>query len=123
MPSMNHSIQFSGGSEKIDFLVSGRFNEQLGMMQINQDKNTAFNLRAKIEARLTPWLTLSNNLQFATNTYNYPGSGSRGDINTSFVYLGVDALPSYVPVNPDGTFTFRSQLNKDRKSTRLNSSQ
>src|SRR3546814_16585925 len=84
MPSMNHSIQFSGGSEKIDFLVSGRFNEQLGMMQINQDKNTAFNLRAKIEARLTPWLTLSNNLQFATNTYKYPGSGSRGDINTSF---------------------------------------
>src|SRR3546814_16372315 len=81
------------------------------MMQINQDKNTAFNLRAKIEARLTPWLTLSNNLQFATNTYNYPGSGSRGDINTSFVYLGVHALPSYVPVNPDGTFTFRSQLN------------
>src|SRR3546814_10809525 len=108
------------------------------MMQINQDKNTAFNLRAKIEARLTPWLTLSNNLQFATNTYNYPGSGSRGDINTSFVYLGVHALPSYVPVNPDGTFTFRSQLNnygiadgrnlelqygkEDRKSTSLNSS-
>src|SRR3546814_9845554 len=98
---MNQSIQFLGGSEKIDFLVSGRFNEQLGMMQINQDKNTAFNLRAKIEASLTPWLTLSNNLQFATNTYNYPGSGSRGDINTSFVYLGVHALPSYVPATPE----------------------
>jgi len=111
MPSMNHSIQFSGGSEKIDFLVSGRFNQQLGMMQMNQDKNTAYNLRAKIEAKLTPWLTLGNNLQFAANTYNYPGSGSRGAVNTSFVYLGVHALPSYVPVNPDGTFTFRSQLN------------
>src|SRR5690606_317163 len=29
MPSINHSIQFSGGSEKIHFLVSGRFNQQL----------------------------------------------------------------------------------------------
>lgn len=111
MPSMNHSIQFSGGSEKINFLVSGRFNQQLGMMQLNQDKNNAYNLRAKIEAKLTPWLTLGNNLQFAASTYNYPGSGSRGGINTSFVYLGVHALPSYVPVNPDGSFTFRSQLN------------
>src|SRR3546814_15543520 len=47
MPSMNDSIQFSGGSEKIDFLVSGRFNEKLGMMQINQDKKDRKSTRLK----------------------------------------------------------------------------
>ncbi|GAA4301605.1 SusC/RagA family TonB-linked outer membrane protein [Compostibacter hankyongensis] len=111
LPSMSHSLQFTGGSEKIDFLVSGRYYQQLGMMQMNRDKYTAYNLRAKINAHITPWLTLSNNLQFAANTYNYPGDGSNGGPNTAFIYLGVHALPSYVPVNPDGTFTYRSQLN------------
>ena len=111
MPSMSHSLQVSGGSEKIDFAISGRYYQQLGMMRMNRDKYSAYNLRAKVNARLTPWLTISNNIQFAANNYDYPGSGSRGDINTSFVYLGVHALPSYSPVNPDGTFTFRSQLN------------
>lgn len=108
---MSHSLQFSGGSEKIDFLLSGRYYQQSGLMQMNRDKYVAYNLRGKINAHITPWLTISNNIQFAANTYNYPGSGSRGDINTAFVYLGVHALPSYVPVNPDGTFTYRSQLN------------
>ncbi|HEX5554915.1 MAG TPA: TonB-dependent receptor [Chitinophagaceae bacterium] len=111
LPSMNHSLQFSGGSDKVNFLLSGRYYQQSGLMQFHRDKYTAYNLRAKVNAHITPWLTISNNLQFASNTYNYPGSGSRGDVNTAFVYLGVHMLPSYVPVNPDGTFTYRSQLN------------
>lgn len=110
-PSMSHTLRFSGGTDKVDFVLSGRYYQQLGLMQMNRDKYTAYNMRGKINAHITPWLTISNNIQFSSNTYNYPGSGSRGDINTSFVYLGVHMLPSYVPVNPDGTFTYRSQLN------------
>lgn len=111
LPSMSHSLQFSGGTDKVDFLLSGRYYEQLGIMQFDRDKYSAYNLRAKVNAHIKSWLTISNNLQFATNTYNYPGAGSVGDVNTAFVYLGVHMLPSYVPKNPDGTFTYRSQLN------------
>lgn len=111
LPSMSHSLQFSGGTDKIDFLLSGRFYEKSGMMKFSRDKYSAYNLRAKVNAHINSWLTVSNNLQFSTNTYNYPGAGSVGDVNTAFVYLGVHMLPSYVPKNPDGTFTYRSQLN------------
>jgi TonB-linked SusC/RagA family outer membrane protein len=111
LPSMTHSLQFSGGTDKVDFLLSGRFYEQSGIMKFHRDKYTAYDLRAKVNAHINSWLTISDNLQFSTNTYNYPGAGSASDVNTAFVYLGVHMLPSYVPMNPDGTFTYRSQLN------------
>ncbi len=107
LPSMSHSISFSGGTDKVDFLVSGRFYQQQGMMQFNRDRYTDYNLRAKVNAQMTSWLKLSENLQFTTNTYNFPGWG----INTTFVEMGVHALPSYTPANPDGTFTYRTNLN------------
>ncbi len=111
LPSMSHSLQFLGGTDKVDFLLSGRFYEQSGIMKFSRDKYSAYNLRAKVNAHINSWLTISNNLQLSTNTYNYPGAGSVGDVNTAFVYLGVHMLPSYVPKNPDGTFTYRSQIN------------
>ena len=107
LPSMSHSLQFTGGSDKVTFMISGRYYQQLGIMQFNQDKYTAYNLRSKIEAHMNSWLTISDNLQLTSNTYNYPGWG----INNAFQNIGVSTLPSYVPVNPDGTFTYRSGLN------------
>lgn len=106
-PSMSHSLQFSGGTDKIDFLLSGRYYQQLGMYQINRDKYTAYNLHAKINAHMTPWLTISDNLQFSANKYTYPGP----DVNKAFVYLGVHAISPWVPVNPDGTGTYMPSLN------------
>jgi TonB-linked SusC/RagA family outer membrane protein len=107
MPSMNHAISFSGGSENMDYSISGRYYQQKGLMQFNRDQYTAYNVRAKVNARMNSWLRLSENFQFAANTYNFPGWG----INNTFVSMGVHALPSYVPTNPDGTFVYRTGLN------------
>lgn len=107
-PAMSHSLEFSGGSKDVTFMVSGRYYQQKGMIKFLGDKYTAYNLRAKVNAHIKPWLTISNNLQFATNTYNWPGNRPVDEIFTEF---GVHMLPSYVPVNPDGTFTYRSNLN------------
>ncbi len=106
-PAMQHSINLSGGTEKVDFVVSGRFLEQKGMLRVNQDKYNAYNFRAKINAHITPRLTLYTNTQFSADKYTYPGWG----INNNFVSITVHALPSYVPVNPDGTATYRTELN------------
>ncbi len=106
-PSMEHSLRFSGGGDKVNFLLSGRFYEKKGIMQINQDKFSSYNFRAKINAEVTPWLTLLSNTQFNASKYDYPGWG----VSRNFVYLTVHALPSYLPVNPDGTATYRTELN------------
>ncbi|HVU58867.1 MAG TPA: TonB-dependent receptor [Puia sp.] len=107
MPSMNHAVSFSGANDNMDYAISGRYYQQKGLMQFNRDQYTSYNVRAKINAKMTSWLRLSENMQFTGYTYNFPGWG----INNTFVSMGVHALPSYVPTNPDGTFAYRTNLN------------
>ncbi|WP_346237339.1 TonB-dependent receptor [Niabella insulamsoli] len=106
-PSREHSISINGGSEKIDFLISGRMYSKDGVMQINQDRFNSYNFRAKINARISDKLEVFTNTYFNTNKYTYPGWG----YNSNFVSITVHALPSYLPVNPDGTATYRTELN------------
>jgi TonB-linked SusC/RagA family outer membrane protein len=107
MPSMSHSVSFSGGTDNMDYAISGRYYQQKGLMQFNRDQYTSYNVRAKVNAKMTSWLHFSENMQMTAWTYNFPGWG----INNTFVSMGVHALPSYVPTNPDGTFTYRTNLN------------
>ncbi|MBV7532106.1 TonB-dependent receptor [Chitinophaga sp. sic0106] len=107
MPSMEHSLNISGGNDKINYMVSGRAYQKKGMMRIQQDKYNSYNFRAKVEAEVKPWLVLSSNTQLNAYEYTYPGLG----VNDNFVSVSVHALPSYVPVNPDGTATYRTELN------------
>ncbi|MGJ1445175.1 SusC/RagA family TonB-linked outer membrane protein [Sphingobacterium spiritivorum] len=113
-PSQEHALTMTGGTEKIDFYLSGRLYEKKGIMQFNQDKFNSYNLRSKIGAQLSKWLRVSNNSQLNYKNYTFPGwnSGDKPEeSNNNFISTTVHALPSYVPVNPDGTATYRTELN------------
>lgn len=109
--SMEHAMTFSGGTEKIDYYVSGRLYEKGGLMKVNQDKFNSYNLRSRLNAKVTDWLQISNNSQLNYQNYTYPGWNSSSDANNNFISTTVHALPSYVAVNPDGTATYRTELN------------
>ena len=106
-PGMEDHFSISGGTDKVDYLLSGRYYRQEGMYQTYFYKNVydAYNFRAKINAHVNSWLTVSTNTQFGANDYTYPGYSPypTGYYN--------HAMPSYVPTNPDGTFFFRTNLN------------
>lgn len=106
-PSMEHHLSISGGDGKADFLISGRYFEQKGMFQqyLRQDVYHSYNLRAKINIHPTPWMTVYSNTQLASNDYTWPGY----QMNMTGIYN--HAMASYVPKNPDGTFSFRTNLN------------
>lgn len=106
-PAMSHNIQFSGGSDKVTYMISGRYYQQKGLTKFLGDKYTAYNLRAKVDAHINSWLTIDNNLQFAANSYTWPGSRP---VDQIFQQLGVALYPSEVPVNPDGTFAYLNNL-------------
>lgn len=108
-PSMSHNLSISGGNDKVKFLVSGRYFEQKGMYQsyVNTDVYHSYNLRAKVDAKITSWLNMFANLQFAANDYTWPGWGYNGN----YFNFSVHALASYVPTNPDGTYTYITNLN------------
>lgn len=109
--SMEHALTFSGGSEKIDYYISGRLYEKGGLMKVNQDKFNSYNLRSRLNAKVTDWLKISNNTQLNYQNYTYPGWNSGSDANNNFISTTVHALPSYVAQNPDGTATYRTELN------------
>ena len=108
-PSQSHSINLSGGTEKVNFLLSGNFYTKDGIMKINTDKFTSFNFRSKINAQLFPFLKVSNNTSYYDKSYKYYGREGGG--NPNFVYVTVHALPCYAPINPDGTATYNTLKN------------
>lgn len=108
---MEHNLNFSGGNEKIDYYISGRLYEKGGLMKLNQDQFDAYNVRSRINAQVTPWLKVSSNSQLNYQNYTFPGWATNPDNNNNFISTTVHALPSYVPVNPDGTATYRTELN------------
>jgi TonB-linked SusC/RagA family outer membrane protein len=106
-PSMEHNLSFNGGNDKTNYLISGRYYQKRGVMRLNQDVYNGYNFRAKLNTKVTDWFSLNTNTQFNASDYTYPGWG----VNSNFVSVTVHALPSYVPVNPDGTATYRTELN------------
>jgi len=109
--SMEHALSFTGGTEKFDFYISGRMYDKNGIMQINQDEFKSYNFRSKVSGEVAPWLRISNNTQFNYNNYTFPGWNGNANSNNNFISSTVHALPSYLPQNPDGTATYRTELN------------
>lgn len=102
-PATEASVSVSGGSEKASYYVSGLYYFQDGIFEYSPDKFDKFNVRAKGDVHLNSWLTLSNNMDVSSYTYNYPLLAN-GDGNV-WRYLNVQGFPMAVMNNPDGTFT------------------
>lgn len=108
-PSQSHSVNLSGGNEKLNFLLSGNYYTKDGIMKINTDNFTSFNFRSKISAQLFPFMKVTNNTSYYDKKYSYYGREGGG--NPNFVYVTVHALPAYAPINPDGTATYNTLKN------------
>lgn len=108
-PSQQHNLNLSGGTEKVNYFLSGSAFAKDGIMKVNTDKFTSYTLRTKVNAQLTPWLKVSNNTQYFDSKYKYPGI--EGGANENFVGVTVHALPIYAPRNPDGTATYNTLKN------------
>src|SRR5699024_8125732 len=69
--------------------------------KINPDIYKGQNLRAKVEAELFPWLKLTNSASFYHYKYNFGRYNAFSPMNSVYEYFS----PSYLPLNPDGTYT------------------
>jgi TonB-linked SusC/RagA family outer membrane protein len=108
-PSKQHNLNVSGGTDKVNYFLSGSVFQKDGIMRINTDRFNSYTLRTKVNAQLTPWLKVSNNTQYFDSKYKYPGL--EGGANSNFVAITVHALPVYAPRNPDGTATYNTLKN------------
>ena len=63
--SQNLQLTASGGSEKVQYLMSAGYYKQDGIVIYNNDKYQRFNFRTNINANLTDRLTIGTNLQLS----------------------------------------------------------
>jgi TonB-linked SusC/RagA family outer membrane protein len=101
-PATDNALSISGSNQNADFYISGRYYNQGGVFRYNPDNFTRVNLRMKGDINLTPWFTLSDNVDFNTYKYTYPV-----DNNMTPVWRNMDAAtnPLATMFNPDGTLT------------------
>ena len=108
-PETEHNISVRGGTDKVKYFVSGRYLYREGLFNNEgEDKFNGFNLRSKIDAKLTNWLTYSNSLSFERQLYAYGGyweqDGLQGNNDTGILWNFTQNVgPMLTPWNPDGT--------------------
>ena len=113
-PETEHNITVSGGNNKMDYYVSGRYLYREGLFnQYAEDIFDSFSFRAKVNAKVTPWLRYSLNYSLERTKYDYGGfwqQDGAGD-HTSADGILYDATrnlaPFFVPYNPDGTINIQ----------------
>ena len=71
-PSYNHNVSISGGTERLNYRVSGTFQSTEGLLKFGQDKMNRYNLDAKIGARLTDWARLNFSTKWIREDYTRP---------------------------------------------------
>ncbi|MBO4943683.1 MAG: TonB-dependent receptor [Muribaculaceae bacterium] len=70
--AMIHNVSVSGKTEKVNYYLSGSYNKQDGMFRKGNDIYNRYNLRTKLDFKLTDWWTLGANLGYITSDYDYP---------------------------------------------------
>lgn len=102
-PTQQHSISLSGGTKDVKYLVSGAYDYQKGILNMNLDIYRKYNLRSKIDFTINRYATLSNNTSFYGSQYTFQGNGS---IDDTIGYSGRHALACFPMKNPDGSWLY-----------------
>jgi len=108
-PETEHNVTVTGGNDRIDYYVSGRYLYREGLFSNNtEDIYNGYSFRTKINAKVTPWLRYSGNISFEKSNYRYGGfweqDGSEGHASNGILFdVARNTPPMAVPINPDGT--------------------
>jgi TonB-linked SusC/RagA family outer membrane protein len=101
--AQDHNINISGGTDKADFYISGRYYGYDGLFRHNTDDYDMMNIRAKGSLQVTSWLRLTNNMEYSDMSYHNPiNVGEGGSIWRNIADEGHPSSPIF---NPDGSLT------------------
>ena len=72
VPSQEHNLSVSGGSDKLTYRVSGSFLDQNGLIRHGKDNFKRYTIDAKISAQLASWATLNYTSKWTREDYERP---------------------------------------------------
>lgn len=107
-PKQNHNISVRGGTDIFKYAISASTNREQGIWNHNPDIFKKNNLRSKVDIKVFPWLTVSNNTAFFNSNYTHYGQEDQfitatSGGHSSHLYFN---SPAFLPRNPDGTYTY-----------------
>ncbi len=102
-----HNLVINGGSEKVDYYVSGNYFDQAGSVA-NSGMNR-YALRSKVQLRLFPFLRLTSTVNVNRNQYKNSSAGGtssgRGPEASGSLTSAI-SYPPYLPIrNEEGDYT------------------
>ncbi len=102
--SSNHSLNFSGGTDRTTYYTSVNYTKQRGMLENNEFRR--YGARLNVDHKLFDRVTVGTNVSYSNNRNDSPNSGSVGD--GAFGTGGLGRLPLVLqpnvsPFNLDGS--------------------
>jgi len=99
-PQTEHNIILRGGSDNVNYYISGRYYHTEGMMKQQNDPYDSYNIRSRINIKLRPWLRFSTNINYFNDKSWWPGMKSPQTTFRNVTFGGAAYVP---PTNPDGS--------------------
>lgn len=99
-PQQEHNLSISGGTDKVNYYISGRYLQQDGIFKIYPDKYDNLSFRGNLDAELTSWLQYSMNVNYNINKYKYAGYRNE---QQSIHSLQSNINSVFIPQNPDNS--------------------
>ncbi len=72
VPSTQHNVSISGGTERVNYVVSGGFLNNNGLIKHGKDRMNRYNVSAKIGAQLASWARMEYTSRWARKDYSAP---------------------------------------------------
>lgn len=94
-PIMNHSLDFSGGTENASYSVGTNYFKQEGVLDM-KNQYERFNLRSKLDFKVNNWLKVGGNVIFS-NATKYPEQNDAWFT----AYYAIPIMPVYDELNTD----------------------
>ena len=109
LSATDNNLTVTGSTDKVSYLVSGRYMAQEGLFRYNSDDYNMKNFRAKGSIKLAPWFTFDNNTEYSDRFYHNPSNVGEG----AGIWRNIadEGHPNGTMFNPDGSLTMVSVYN------------
>lgn len=95
----NHNVNISGTTQKLSYYFSAEYYNNNGILQVGSDHYNRYNLRNKLEYKLTDWLELGTNLSYTHYSNDEP-------YNLDYFFHNLNRTNTLDLIhNPDGSWT------------------
>lgn len=117
--SQEHSLSVSGGTDKLNYYVSGNFMDQEGLLRYADDSYNRYTLNGKINGKINKYVSFTYNSKWFKTDYDAPSY-----LTGLFFHEILRKWPNQPAIDPNGYPTSTSQIihlkDGGRKRERIN---